>query len=301
MNFNLNTQLPLNSFLEQPTSNVAKREVFKANAKKALSNFASGLKGFMSSDVVGGLASGAMQLGYDALMRQHNEQREDTRYQRLAGDLQKAGFSKNIVSGATASANQAPVSDMSFLGDSLSKGLDRKLQVEQIALQRAKNNAEVANMRKTNQQLDAIIEGLNVDNMSKLEDLKHKRHINSLSELEREQLIETINKLKRDKDRLELEQERTKSYVEKQNIERDIRSIEKDIKKLDYNFMSTSGMPPIFWDKQGSSNVGLGAFVARGVVNKNNPYGLTLFENVNAQRKKDGLPPLTYEEFYGVK
>lgn len=301
MNFNLNAQLPLSSFLEQPTSNVAKREVFKANVKNAFSNFASGLKDFMSSDVIGGLASGAMQLGYDTLMRKHNEQREDTRYQRLANDLEKAGFSKNIVSGATASASQAPVSDMSFLGDSLSKGLDRKLQIEQIALQRAKNNAEVANMKKTNQQLDAIIEGLNVDNMSKLEDLKHKRHINSLSELEREQLIETINKLKRDKDRLELEQKRTKSYVEKQNIERDIRSIEKDIRKLDYDFMSTSGMPPIFWDKQGSSDVGLGAFVARGIVNRNNPYGLTLFENVNAQRKKNGLPPLTYEEFYGVK
>lgn len=206
------------------------------------------IKSIVGAEIGSGLASGAVQLGYDALMRLHNEKREDTRYQRLANDLGKAGFSKNIVSGATASANQAPTSDVSFLGDSFSKGMSRKMQLEELNLQRTKNNAEVSNMKKTNQQLDAIIEGLNIDNMSKLEDLQHKRHINSLSDLEREKMQEEINKLKRDMDRLELEKSRTNSYVEKQKIESEIKKIEKDIAYRDYQWISKTPFPSFAWN-----------------------------------------------------
>lgn len=202
----------------------------------------------VGTDVASTLASGAVQLGYDALIRQHNEKREDTRYQRLADDLQKAGFSKNIVSGATASANQSPTSDMSFLGDAFSKGMNRKLQNEQLNLQRAKNNAEVTNLKKTNEQLNAIIEGLKTDNLSKVEDLKHKKNVNAMNDLQVLKLTEEVEKLKRDKDRLQLEQQRTKSYVEKQDIERDIKKVERDIAERDYQWISKTPFPSFAWN-----------------------------------------------------
>lgn len=125
-----------------------------------------------------GLLNTKMVNDQNLAVQKEEWRRQDTAYQRLAEDLQKAGFSKNILSGVSSglgsSTNfKAQRADMGFLSDSIDKGLEKYYMYERLRLDQESQKAQVTYQKKTVDQINAQIEHLNLQNKALADKLEY--------------------------------------------------------------------------------------------------------------------------------
>ena len=107
-------------------------------------------------------------------------QREDKAYQRLAEDLEKAGYSKNILSGVSSGSSsssnyRAQPMDYSDVANGLSKGVDVFLNSLDRKREREIANVQMAQMNENVKHMQEVIKGTMTDNAIKLQHLEQEK------------------------------------------------------------------------------------------------------------------------------
>lgn len=106
--------------------------------------------------------------------------REDNAYQRLAKDLEKAGYSKNILSGVSSGSSsssnyRAQPMNYSDVANGLSKGVDVFLNSLDRKRERDIANTQMAQMNENIKHMQEVIKGTMTDNAIKLQHLEQEK------------------------------------------------------------------------------------------------------------------------------
>lgn len=157
--------------------------------------------GQVAGGLIGGLLnrSAVREANAQNLMIQEKEwRRQDNAYQRLAEDLEKAGFSKNIVSGVSSGAGtgtnyREQALSYDDISNALSKGVDTFLNVKAEKRADLESSKTLSLLDKRLSEIDEVIKGLVTDNGIKLQHLEQEKNKTIQEGYRTELLLHNLN------------------------------------------------------------------------------------------------------------